>query len=60
MIQRLDEEKRAVLVLSEIENLPMAEVALTLDIPVKTAYSRLAAARKTDLFMLSKARLSEK
>lgn len=60
MIQRLDEDKRAVLVLHEIENLPMNEVALIVQCPLKTAYSRLAAARKQMLVMISKSRLSEK
>ena len=60
MIQRLDEDKRSVLVLHEIENLPMTEVALVLQCPLKTAYSRLAAARKQMLVMLSKSKLSEK
>jgi len=60
MIQRLDEDKRAVLVLHEIENLPMNEVALIVQCPLKTAYSRLAAARKQMLTMLSKSKLSEK
>ncbi|OJY27764.1 MAG: hypothetical protein BGO98_41650 [Myxococcales bacterium 68-20] len=60
MIQRLDEDKRAVLVLHEIENIPMNEVALIVDCPVKTAYSRLAAARKHLTTMLSKANRSEK
>ena len=60
MIQRLDEDKRAVLVLHEIENLPMTEVALIVDCPLKTAYSRLAAARKQMLVMLSKSKLSER
>ncbi len=60
MIQRLDEDKRAVFVLHEIENLPMNEVALIVQCPLKTAYSRLAAARKQMLVMLSKSRLSER
>ncbi|WP_146652276.1 RNA polymerase sigma factor [Labilithrix luteola] len=55
MLQRLDEEKRAVLVLHELEGLPMNEVAELVQCPVKTAYSRLAAARKQMLTMLTKA-----
>jgi RNA polymerase sigma-70 factor (ECF subfamily) len=42
----LDEGKRAVFVLYEIEELPMAEVAEALGCPVQTAYSRLHAARR--------------
>ncbi len=54
MLSRLDEDKRTVLILHEIEELPMAEIALIVDCPVKTAYSRLAAARKQMLVMMSK------
>ena len=54
MLERLDEEKRAVLVLHELEGLPMNEVAELVQCPVKTAYSRLAAARKQMLTMLTK------
>lgn len=42
----LDEAKRAVLVLYEIEEVPMKEVAEALGCPLQTAYSRLAAARR--------------
>lgn len=54
LLERLDEDKRTVLVLHEIEELPMNEIALIVDCPVKTAYSRLAAARKQMLLMVSK------
>lgn len=54
MLQRLDEDKRAVLVLHELEGLPMNEVAELVQCPLKTAYSRLAAARKQMLAMLTK------
>ena len=43
----LDEGKRAVFVLYEIEELPMAEVARALGCPLQTAYSRLHVARRT-------------
>jgi RNA polymerase sigma-70 factor (ECF subfamily) len=46
LLAELDDDKRAVFVLYEIEELPMAEVALALDCPLQTAYSRLHAARK--------------
>lgn len=59
MLQRLDEEKRAVLVLHELEGLPMSEVAEIVQCPIKTAYSRLAAARKQMLTMLTKSKFSE-
>ena len=42
----LDEGKRAVFVLYELEELSMAEVAAAVGCPVQTAYSRLHAARK--------------
>ncbi len=42
----LDDDKRAVFVLYEVEQLPMSEVAETLECPLQTAYSRLYAARK--------------
>lgn len=46
ILDTLDEDKRAVFVLYEIEQLPMAEVAEALGCPLQTAYSRLHAARK--------------
>ncbi len=42
----LDDDKRAVFVLYEIEQLEMPEVAEALGCPLQTAYSRLYAARK--------------
>lgn len=42
----LDEDKRAAFVLYEIEGLGVAEVATAVGVPLQTAYSRLAAARK--------------
>jgi RNA polymerase sigma-70 factor (ECF subfamily) len=45
-ISRLDETKRAIFVLHELEELTMQEIAETLSCPVQTAYSRLHAARK--------------
>ena len=41
----LDEEKRAVFVLFELEGMPMSEISDSLDCPVQTLYSRLHAAR---------------
>lgn len=46
ILDALDEDKRAVFVLYEIEELTMAEVAEALGCPLQTAYSRLHAARK--------------
>jgi RNA polymerase sigma-70 factor, ECF subfamily len=46
ILDQLDDDKRSVFVLYEIEELTMAEVAEALSCPVQTAYSRLHAARK--------------
>jgi RNA polymerase sigma-70 factor (ECF subfamily) len=46
LIAQLDEEKRAVFVLFEMEELPMPEVAEVVGCPLQTAYSRLHAARR--------------
>ena len=46
ILDALDDDKRAVFVLYEIEELTMAEVAEALGCPLQTAYSRLHAARK--------------
>jgi RNA polymerase sigma-70 factor (ECF subfamily) len=45
VLEALDEEKRAVFVLYEIEELSMKEVAVAVECPVQTAYARLYAAR---------------
>lgn len=45
-LDQLDEPKRVVFVLYEIEGLTMPEVAQALDCPLQTAYSRLYAARE--------------
>lgn len=42
----VDLERRAVLLLHDLEEHPMTEVARTLEIPVNTAYSRLRVARE--------------
>lgn len=46
ILEQLDDDKRAVFVLYEIEELDMKEVASALGCPLQTAYSRLHAARK--------------
>ncbi len=46
VLSTLDDDKRAVFLLYEMEHMTMAEVAQTLSIPLQTAYSRLLAARK--------------
>jgi len=45
LLAALDDDKREVLVLYEIEGIPMSEVAQILGCPLQTAYSRLHAAR---------------
>ena len=45
-LDALDDDKRAVLVLYEIEEVPMKDVADALGCPLQTAYSRLHAARR--------------
>lgn len=45
ILDQLDDDKRAVFVLYELEELTMAEVARSLDINLFTAYSRLRSAR---------------
>jgi RNA polymerase sigma-70 factor (ECF subfamily) len=51
-LDQLDDDRRAVFVLYEIEELSIAEVAATIGCPLQTAYSRLRAARTlvTDIF----------
>jgi RNA polymerase sigma-70 factor (ECF subfamily) len=46
ILDTLSDDKRAVFVLYEIEELPMAEVAAAVGCPLQTAYSRLHAARQ--------------
>jgi RNA polymerase sigma-70 factor (ECF subfamily) len=46
VLDGLDDAKRAVFVLHEIEELPMSEIATALECPLQTAYSRLHAARR--------------
>jgi RNA polymerase sigma-70 factor (ECF subfamily) len=46
ILSELDEDKRIVFVLYEIEELPMKEIARIVGCPLQTAYSRLHAARR--------------
>jgi len=46
MLEGLDEAKRAVFVLYELEELSMPEISELLGCPLQTAYSRLHAARR--------------
>lgn len=47
LLDGLDEERRAVFVLYELEQLSMREVTEILECPLQTGYSRLKSARKT-------------
>lgn len=51
-LESMDEEKRAVFVLFEIENVSMKEIAELMSCPLQTAYSRLHAARRIVLAAL--------
>jgi RNA polymerase sigma-70 factor (ECF subfamily) len=46
ILDELEDDKRAVFVLYEVEQMPMSEVAEAVGCPLQTAYSRLYAARK--------------
>lgn len=46
LLSVLDEDRRTVFVLYEVEELPMEEVATVVGCPLATAYSRLRSARK--------------
>jgi RNA polymerase sigma-70 factor (ECF subfamily) len=46
ILEELDDNKRAVFVLYELEQVPMAEIAESLGCPLQTAYSRLHSARR--------------
>lgn len=46
ILDGLDDDKRAVFVLYEVEQLPMSEVAAAVGVPLQTGYSRLYAARR--------------
>lgn len=56
LLAELDEDKRTVLVLYELEGLTMKEVAEVVGCPLQTAYSRLHAARERVLALVSAAR----
>ncbi|HEV8548517.1 MAG TPA: RNA polymerase sigma factor [Polyangiaceae bacterium] len=58
LLDELDDDKRVVLVLYELEGLTMKEVAEVVGCPLQTAYSRLHAARER-LAAVAKARRTE-
>ncbi|GAB4110791.1 MAG: RNA polymerase sigma factor [Sandaracinaceae bacterium] len=46
ILEAMDEDQRVVFVLAEIEQVPVPEIAASLDVNVNTVYSRLRLARK--------------
>jgi len=46
ILEQLDDEKRIVFVLHDVEERPMKEIVELLDCPLQTGYSRLRAARE--------------
>jgi RNA polymerase sigma-70 factor, ECF subfamily len=58
ILDQLDDDKRAVFVLYEIEDLAMKDVAKIVDCPLQTAYSRLHAARARVLSLIEEQRES--
>lgn len=58
ILEQLDDDRRAVFVLYELEGLPMNEVVTIVDCPLQTGYSRLRSAR--ELVKLAVARRQRK
>jgi RNA polymerase sigma-70 factor (ECF subfamily) len=58
-LDRLDPEKRAVLVMFELEGLSCAEIAELVGVPKGTIFSRLASARQTFLLALQRLESTE-
>jgi RNA polymerase sigma-70 factor, ECF subfamily len=57
LLATLDDEKRRIVVLHEIEGLSMSKIAGTVGCPLQTAYSRLHAARKAMRISLERRQL---
>jgi RNA polymerase sigma-70 factor (ECF subfamily) len=58
-LERIDFDQRAVLVLHDMDQCPMKEVASALSIPVNTAYSRLRLARARFALVVRRMQLTE-
>jgi RNA polymerase sigma-70 factor (ECF subfamily) len=56
ILEGIDDDKRAVFVLYDVEQLPMSDVAEALELPLQTAYSRLYAARRDVARILARLR----
>jgi RNA polymerase sigma-70 factor, ECF subfamily len=59
LLDALDDERREIFVMAELEELTMPEIALTLGINVNTAYARLRAARQSFEAALARHRARE-
>jgi RNA polymerase sigma-70 factor (ECF subfamily) len=46
MLEKLDAPKREVFVLSELDEMTVSEIALAIEVPINTVYSRLRSARQ--------------
>jgi RNA polymerase sigma-70 factor (ECF subfamily) len=60
LLDTLDDEKREVFVLAELEEMPMPEIAEAIGVNVNTAYARLRAARKAFEQALARHRAAER
>lgn len=59
LLDELDEERREIFVMAELEQITMPEIAATLGLNVNTAYARLRAARQTFEAALARHRARE-
>jgi len=60
LLDELDEEKRAVLILVELEEMPVPEVAEAMGVNLNTTYTRLRSARKEFAAALKRHRAKER
>jgi RNA polymerase sigma-70 factor, ECF subfamily len=58
-IEKIESDRRAVFILHELDEVPMAEIANALGIPVNTGYSRLRLAREEFREAVTRAKLRE-
>lgn len=57
-LEALDEKRRPVFVMHELQGMPCPEIAAALDVPLNTVYTRLRAARGTFRAAVSRLRLA--
>jgi RNA polymerase sigma-70 factor (ECF subfamily) len=60
ILSELEDQRREVFVMAELEQLPMADIATLLDINVNTAYARVRVARQSFERLLARRRLVER